>query len=195
MNIKTLKGFTFIEIIVTILISSILGLLISHLVRFSLSTVKLADENFRNTLKLQAIIENITYDYIHRCFRDVKKQDENNGQFTIQTLQEKIGLVGKKITGKGDINYDYQGGFSYKHPYGQHPLYGYIPYYIQNNTFVNEKQISNISEDKNIKLYNFIKDITYQNRILLVTLRLLDENQNILNQSLSVLFTEKDDFK
>ena len=167
------NGFTFIEIIVTITIAAILTLYLSFVFFIPHKSILAADKNFQNYLKLQMIIENITYDYVYRCFGDLK---ENN--LSLEELQDRIGEVGK-IIDSSDRN---------KHPYGTYGVGGskYQSYFVKSNSFVEEEKVDDKKIDYILKKVE--KTDEKGQNILHVTIKLSQESK----ESISVLFTKKD---
>ncbi|ETR74540.1 MAG: hypothetical protein OMM_00125 [Candidatus Magnetoglobus multicellularis str. Araruama] len=125
-------------------------------------------ENLQEMLNLKMVMENITHDYIHRCF--------SGTDFDLIKLRQRIGRTNDTIDQVEDDYNEY-------HPYG-FTGQTYVPYFVKYNEFVKERKDANGNVIMPIEL---TKDIPSKGQMILVTI----QPQEKSTKSLTVLFTEK----
>jgi len=159
---KSKSGFTLFEIVITLLIivlvlSYMIPVLGLSIFRFDRSIVDLQE-----MLNMKMVVENITHDYVNRCF-------EEPG-FDLLVLKKRIGQTNAYVTRVGTPPSYYPYGYD-----GQK----YVMYFVKYNEFVNEKVSG--------KKINLVRDYSSNGKMLLVTI----QPSRYSNNSLTVLFTEQ----
>jgi hypothetical protein len=118
--------------------------------------------DLQEMINMKMVIENITHDYVNRCFEEP--------EFDLLELSKRIGQTNSYVNRVGSPPSYYPYGYD-----GQK----YVTYFVKYNEFVKEQEIS--------KKIHLIRDYSSNGNMLLVTI----QPQRFSNISLTVLFTEK----
>jgi len=169
---KDQRGFTLFEVVITLLL---IVIVLSFVAVVTMDPFLYFDKHIvdlQNVYQLKMVMENITHDYVNRCF--------SNTDFNLNDLQKRIGDANAVIFTKGSKPDNY-------HPYGYiDHRHEYVKYFVKFNDFVKEDV-----KDRIIRFEKINENSSKEKKnLLLVTLHLYKENQ-ILDTNLTALFTQK----
>ena len=167
-TMKSKSGFTLIEIVVTLLV---IFLVVSYMIPYlglSIFRYDRAIVDLQEMINMKMVVENITHDYVNRCFEEPEEPEEPD--FDLLQLSKRIGQTNTYVNRVGSPPSYYPYGYD-----GQK----YVQYFVKCNEFVKEQEIS--------KKIHMVKDYSSNGNMLLVTI----QPQRYSNISLTVLFTEK----
>ena len=159
---KSKSGFTLFEIVITLLVIVFFISYMIPVMGLSIFRYDRAIADLQEMIDMKMVIENITHDYVNRCFEEP--------EFDLLVLSNRIGQSNSYVNRVGSPPSYYPYGYD-----GQK----YIPYFVQYNEFVKETELE--------KKVHLIRDYSSNGRMLLVTI----QPQRFSNTSLTVLFTEK----
>jgi competence protein ComGC len=161
-TMKSRSGFTLFEIVLTLLIVVFILAYMIPVLGLSIFRYDRSITELQEMINIKMVVENITHDYVNRCF-------EEPG-FDLLKLSKRIGQTNTYVTRVGSLDTYYPYGYD-----GQK----YISYFVKCNEFVYENESG--------KKINLIRSSSQNDKMLLVTI----QSSRSSNSSLTVLFTEK----
>jgi prepilin-type N-terminal cleavage/methylation domain-containing protein len=165
---KSKSGFTLFEIVITLLVMAIIVSSMVPVFWFKTFRYDRSIKELQELINIKTVIENITHDYVNRCF------EEPN--FDLFKLHEQIGRTGSFVNNIGSPPTYYPYGYNGKNK-------NYIEYFVKYNEFV--KEVKNDDENKT----HMIQDDSTDGKMLLVTI----QPELFSSLSLTVLFTKNKD--
>jgi len=160
MNSKS--GFTLFEIVITLLVICFILSYMIPVLGLSIFRHDRSVADFQEMIDIKMVLENITHDYVNRCFKEP--------EFDLLKLKKRIGQTNSYVTRVGSPPSYYPYGYNGKK---------YVQYFVKYNEFVKEQELS--------KKIHMIRDYSSNGKMLLVTI----QPERFSHTSLTVLFTEK----